>query len=368
MEVLISMFIVAIGLVSIASLIPVGGLQVQKANVEERKAELGMNAFREFQVRGMGTFSPTGNLPWLRDSGASYQPLNLTAPSFTDAPYLPPVAIDPVMIARSIKKYSPYDIDPTAQSELQYFPCSQSGTAPAVVMHRLSLSGFLQLLNNNSTNADVSRALCEAVFTATDDLVTSQPDDRSQPGTGALDSTSSKRDYEGHYSWMATLTPYYPTSTPVAPAPMDQYTLSVVAFSRRTLPPNPISMNSFDNSLVHEWMVGVQQPPGANPAPNIGGGDVTLIVPLTDDQVTAARPGNWLMLCRTDASLGRIFTWYRVVAAATDETTGNLQVTLAGGDWIWGDTSHPTYACLFDGAVAVYQKVIHLEGPSIWQQ
>ncbi len=54
MEVLISIGIMAIGMVSIASLLPVGGLQVERANIEERKAELGLNAYREFQICGMG--------------------------------------------------------------------------------------------------------------------------------------------------------------------------------------------------------------------------------------------------------------------------------------------------------------------------
>ena len=53
MEVLISIFIMAVGMVSIASLLPVGGIQVQKANVEEQKAMLGLNAQREFQIRGI---------------------------------------------------------------------------------------------------------------------------------------------------------------------------------------------------------------------------------------------------------------------------------------------------------------------------
>jgi hypothetical protein len=92
--------------------------------------------------------------------------------------------------------------------------------------------------------------------------------------------------------------------------------------------------------------------------------------------------------------------WYRVVAAGSitqsGTTTFSRQITLAGPDWepdpiaaqaanpsttsippsslTWpssvpaGSQNYNTYACIFDGAVAVYQRVIHLEGPSVWNQ
>jgi hypothetical protein len=88
--------------------------------------------------------------------------------------------------------------------------------------------------------------------------------------------------------------------------------------------------------------------------------------------------------------------WFRVVAASNISQSGSTysrQITLAGADWEpdptaanlanvfapytppsavnWGTVpfgaqNYNTYACLFDGAVAVYQRVIHLEGPSVW--
>ena len=54
LEVLIAIFIVAVGLLSIASLLPIGSIQLEKAGIEERKATLGINALRDFQTRGFG--------------------------------------------------------------------------------------------------------------------------------------------------------------------------------------------------------------------------------------------------------------------------------------------------------------------------
>ena len=74
MEVLISIGIMAIGLVSVASLLPVGGLQQQKANVEERKAQLVLNAVRDFHVRGMAAVRDPVNFPWVIARTNSAQP------------------------------------------------------------------------------------------------------------------------------------------------------------------------------------------------------------------------------------------------------------------------------------------------------
>ena len=151
---------------------------------------------------------------------------------------------------------------------------------------------------------------------------------------------------------------------------MDQFTLSVVIFYRRTLPASPKQGSPFDSTLVAEDWVSVAQPAGNPPPVNIGGGDITLTTP-NDTQASYARPGYWLALCRADTSAAyprapNILKWYRIVTAASD-SSNNLQMTLAGPDWIWGDTNHPTYACLFDGAVGCYERVIHLDGPSLWQ-
>ena len=116
-----------------------------------------------------------------------------------------------------------------------------------------------------------------------------------------------------------------------------------------------------------------------------GGGDVTLNISGSGFNQTNPNPlsfvkaGNWLMLCRNvkDANGNPypVFNWYRVVSAdLIDETaqTTTQNVTLAGPDWDFsatgGANAEPTYACLFDGVVAVYERTIKLEGASEWSQ
>ena len=77
----------AIGIVSVASLLPMGGLQAQKANVEERKSELVLNAVRDFHIRGMANPQT-----WIRPqpSGASYLPLKFNRNSTKTCSTCPP--------------------------------------------------------------------------------------------------------------------------------------------------------------------------------------------------------------------------------------------------------------------------------------
>jgi hypothetical protein len=351
MEVLISIFIMAIGMVSIASLLPVGGIQVEKANVEEQKAMLGLNAEREFQIRGMANAA----------NWAQYNSSNQKWVAYTGAgAYLPPLAIDPLMVGAVVTANAQ---DSATIENFPAYPTNLAGSYP--IMKRLTLAGAC---TPSSGFFAPNKALSDAIFRAADDVVASQPDDRSSPGTGQLTYDSSnnpvKRDFEGNYTWVATLTPYYPDQA--APVSGNQFTLSIVIFYRRVLAKPTATSQQED--YIHCMTAGSLTTEPTAGTVSYGGGDMNFGdgTVATEQQATLARPGNWVMLCRTNGSNPAIFKWYRIVTASIDNS-GNLGVTLAGPDWVWGGASSPTYACLFDGAVACYQRVIHLDGPSLWQ-
>src|SRR4051812_38883924 len=87
LEVLISMFILVVGLASIASLIPVGRYEIGEGTKADRAAALGQAAFREVKVRRLLDQSS-----WTTDRA------DTTGPSLNLAPtdQVPPVAIDPL--------------------------------------------------------------------------------------------------------------------------------------------------------------------------------------------------------------------------------------------------------------------------------
>jgi hypothetical protein len=412
LEVLICIGVVAIGLVSIAALIPVGGLQVQRANTEERKGTLGLNAFREFQIRGMGTIPTLPYLagltpaqilaiqqavqqqePWVAADGSPF--FSVDASGNWQASTNPPLAIDPLMIS-------------VAGSTVDRFPANAPSGAPT--LKRLALRSVYS-----------SPPASAAVFTAADDVVTNIPDDTSQIGTSTVDSTGNKHDFNGAFTWLVTLTPNFPptlesgTSPPATifmrpPQSSDQYTLSIVVFDRRILTtPVPANIDSGQEEIVQA----ISATPAAN---SVSGGEFMLADASgnASAKLSMVRPEQWLMLTRylpqaftyNDPVLGPQTVyypyleakWYRIVAVGDITQSGSTysrQVTLDGADWAadhtaantaspsasyiapanvaWGTVpvgfqNYNTYACLFDGAVGVFQKVIHLEGPSNWSQ
>ncbi len=251
-------------------------------------------------------------------------------------------------------------------AQLASFPATGTG---GPVMPRMTITSAATTAGSGYS---LNLPLAQAMFTLTDDLVVDQPDDRTLPGTGhmILDSSNKpiKRDYEGLYTWLATLTPQ--NGNTLGAVPMNQMLLSIVVFNRRLLA-IPTSGSG------QEEMVDVTDSSGNPPAAgtvNIGGGDLTLkdTTAQADAKLALAKPGNWMMLCRQDKDAAgnnyNIFKWYRIISAAEGSSSGTADVTLNGPDWVWGGPTYKTYACLFDGAVAVYQRVIHLDGPSVWSQ
>jgi hypothetical protein len=346
MEVLISIGIMAIGMLSIASLLPVGNVQVQRANTEERKAELGLNAYREFQVRGMS--NPAN---WTKANGstvtlAKYDPTTGTFSPARDDWNTPPLAIDPLMVA-------------VGTTAVDTFPAT---TVSGPSMKRLGLS-FAS-----------SRPLAEAVFTLTNELVTIQPDDRTSPAqfpsSTDLPEAAQRRPFEGNYTWLATLTPALYDPDSVTAATGKDYTLSIVIFANRRLQSTPDEYQVTATSAVTTGI-------------DVGGGDFTFS-DASSAKLDAVKANQWIMLCRnepwskpnaagvmTPQAPRPVFKWYRVSSFGDQSFASgkySMDVSLIGPDWNNGITG-TIYACIFDGAVGVYQRTIHLEDPSsIWNQ
>jgi hypothetical protein len=397
LEVLISIGVVAIGLVSIAALIPVGGVQVQKSNTQERTATLGLNAFREFQVRGMDTI-PTlpdpstltsaqttaiqNQGPWIcADGSPFFTVVSTPSGSIWNPATRPPLAIDPLMVA-------------VGGSAVDSFPANSPVGPP--LLKRLSLTSVYNITPN------AYRSLANAVFTAADDVINQLPDDASQAGSTALDANNIKRDSNGEFTWLATLAPTYADTASLNPAQMNQFTLSIVVFDRRVLTtPTPATEDQGQEEIVLAT--------SATPiVVSTNGGEFTLsddasTHPNASGKLSMVRPDQWIMLTRylpVAANSPPLVEakWFRVATVGNITQSGTIlsrQVTLAGADWepdptaastanplapyiaptsiTWGGVpaafqNYNTYACLFDGAVGVYQKVIHLEGPSVWNQ
>src|SRR5262249_41980511 len=117
------------------------------------------------------------------------------------------------------------------------------------------------------------KGLSEAIFRAADDVVSNKPDDRSMPATGQLDSAGAKRDFDGNYTWLATLTPYYSDAASVTPQAGNQFTLSIVIFYRRVI--STPTATSQQEDYIHCTAGGSTGTEPTTGTVNYGGGDLT---------------------------------------------------------------------------------------------
>ena len=349
LEVLISMFVLAIGIMGVAALIPAGRFEILQGAKADHAGMVGRAAFRELKVRGFlnpTALNPTTFLPFAwTDSGGTvtyqFDPTNLN-------PFNPPLFSPPGPPRSGIPDLA-VAIDPLGLiATFVEFPKGAKGTLP-LALNRVYPNDLFR----------ANHALADPIFRNGDDLVFTASTIKNAPSVQQMMGAGAKRASQGDYSWLATL-----VSEPNRPIPpltpsnglTGKVVVSVAVFYKR------------DFSIV------AGKAPGETIVPSVtflgsglGGGEVQLnFLPAT---IKAMKPGQWLMLAgqRPEPASSipikyyRYYRWYRVVAA--DVVNGTTQnVTLTGPDW---DYAHMdiTQAWIFDGLIAVYEKNMRLELP-----
>jgi len=342
LEVLISIFVLAIGLLGVAAVIPIGRFQIVETAKADRCGACGRAALRDVKIRRM--LDPTR---WVRVN-------NSTVATETTQLWGMSYAIDPLMIAHN-----------GGNGGIQGFPYS-GGMGP--VMERVTLR-----LNNQN----FQRAVFERIFTWQDDLVIPVPDEPSErprqmffhdsgagaawpplPGDGAAAGNPMFRQSAGNYSWMVTVTP----ATNEMGLPVSEghlYSVSVVVFYKRDfLFPPDAAEPAGERTVTVNFLGG-----------GWGGGDVLLqsANPIDLD----VKENEWLML-RGYHGMQAVFKWYRIAAVGeVDELKPKQRyVTLAGPDWrIDNDTDgtpDEATAAVCTGAIGVYSQVMELDWESLW--
>jgi hypothetical protein len=316
LEVLISIFVLAVGLLSVAALIPAGRHEIAQGSRLEYASMIGRAAFRDLKVRGM--LNPQ---TWRDATGNPLSP----------SPHVA-VAIDPLGVLANYGNDFAYN-PPALQPRLR----------------RITMPAFAQA------------AVADSVFRSSVDLITEENPTsnlpplqfwfrdpaNTDPATNHL-----RRASDGNYSWLATI-----VSDQTRPALVGKVTVSVAVFHKR------IVTTPGEGEYVARAIPASSTSSGIG----LGGGEVSLSgIPAAK----TIKPGDWIMLtAQRLASLGgRTFTydyyrWYRVVSAGNK--SGPFQnVTLAGTDWDETLLKAETWAYLFDNIVAVlavYEKNMTLE-------
>ena len=376
LEIMISIGVVGIGLIGVASLIPLAHYKAAQGVEEERKALFGKRAFREFFVRGFDRPGKglDGRLPdpslqrpnWIHFGGGSPQNIHDHQGKLLPQTY----CFDPHEIS--------YKISSGVPGAHHFFPNNTSLLihVPRVTVRAFNASSHYESLllqtppNPNALNQFVAAvsafsfldtAQADEIFRIRDDLVVIQPEGPDQlpiksylsegtPGSA----TATKAVTGGSFSWMATLVPERRLDFATARAYANRYVMSIVVFNQRDLSgtyreETVAQVNwalSFFSGPVKEVVINEVDPADINVPENVGVRDI--------------RAGDWIALMQNPVgtlppapvppgtpNIGNAIElrWYEVVAA--DETDGEFDVdrelSLSGGDWV-PNPAFPLYA------------------------
>ncbi len=345
-EVLVSMFILSVGLMGIASLLPIGQRQALLADQQDRLSSLGQNAVRSFRTRGLSNFQW-----WCTASGASVtQSSGAPNAVFQNGP----IFIDPLLTAAKGNAVS--QVPHTGTSRFLRFGIKTNPNSSA----NLTNYGVVG-------SGDAYRAQAEAIFMSRDDAAITPGTTPESASTAKFykggGSTDLRRDFDGEYSWAAMLTPTYVNNYPIGTAKGTPYAeqscqLHIVVFYRR-----PLSSLVDENKFYGRSIPREREVSAAITGGGIGGGEVTISTTASGYDLLVT-PGEYVLLFQPGSNY--FAQWYRVLGAQTFDPSSETsrQLTLTGPDWPAG-MNNPRMI-IFDGAVGVYTKSIRLEGPSMW--
>lgn len=367
-EVLWSMGIVAVGLLGVLILLPVAGHRLTQGQNADATDRLARNATRTFHVRGMRN----------RSNWIDRNPTNATINSGGA------VCIDPLGSFAIMEQAA---VNGTANPLVTFPAILPTGSEPRMRRITLRSNGVYPQAPPPTPpllpqNLEMRPEQAHRLFTARDDLNFDLPVDTAMPQQ--VFDANERRQAEGKYSWIATLTPKHGDSTSLSdPVYSDTYVLSVVVFVRRNVNssamfnhspgyPDAERLLSVTNFYSADPPFNLNPPPTASVALN--GGTVELTTrpgrPIEDLELTE---GNWILLSGNHPTLNTAtFRWYRVTTLESEPRIGPnndfvREVTLFGRDWDINLTSTPSAeATILTGVVAVHEKTIRLESTSMW--
>jgi hypothetical protein len=386
LEIMISIGVVGIGLIGVASLIPLAHYKASEGVREERKALFGKRAYREFFVQqfdhpgswlGNGQGSPywvwhTGQNPYDIYNGATGQVI-LQTYCFDPHWVAARMSLAQPVLSRTFPDDGPPDSLVPRITVLAYRPeilresLILHGGTPAVASSRTA--GFV------SNPSFMSLARADQIFRLQDDLIIETSDDPNDfPRQTYLSESSGgytaplpvKRLAHGGFSWMATLVPELNSvvspadASTIIPYLNNRYKLSIVVFNQRNLMGNfaeevvaQVAPNSLMTGAIKEIVINE-----IGPSPPV----------IENVGVRHIRAGDWIALIQKSVVLPPpqpIFTslvWYQVVS--TDEqasdTTMMRQLSLNGPDWN-PNASQPIYAIYLRNVETVLEKTVELQ-------
>ncbi|HEX4131636.1 MAG TPA: prepilin-type N-terminal cleavage/methylation domain-containing protein [Pirellulales bacterium] len=425
LEVLIAIMVLAVGLLGLASLLPVGSREMARANQADRVGAMGREAIRDLVVRG--ALNPTN---WLFANGAAavnvIASANGTVSSFvtppglaaTSVPPFAPIVLDPLMIATNTN----------SANVVQTFPYKLAtgntviNAAPPIA--RMTLRAM------PSATTSLSVALAERIFRSTDDVAFTLPNNNKlykpigsyEIGLPVVSASYiARRKWTGDISWFATIQPDIAEASPVlatlpvAPGweaeagsgalttgiagalQVRQFTVAVAACFKREIADVSTLNSTGPYTPTAERIATIYFPNATATNTTANASDAWLFAAdlnKPSDQAAAqqyltVQPDQWIMVTgQGTASNGGmsyvsgatpkpqvVLYWYRVRSASSDlipPSNSDVHawarlVRLEGPDWPLAPTGFTSgFATIVNGVVGVYQKTIVLDRTSAW--
>ncbi|MFZ5829976.1 MAG: type IV pilus modification PilV family protein [Planctomycetota bacterium] len=342
LEVLISSFVLSIGLLGVAALLPVGGLAIEKTNVSDRCGTAGRAALREMRVRRMLDWQS-----WSADP--DYTPIDVPgAPNRFDGDEITivPFVIDPLGVAR-------FD---TNTGNNEFDGCDLFGN----LLPRLSLA-------RNAAGNPLTPAQAEAIFVCSDDPLFQIPADVGYRPLGQYETSAGGLSTNpavgsaamvGNFSWFLTVFPsrlenfnYSSPFNPIQLKDQKQFQVSAVICYRR-------SFDMDGGAPTAEYWRDVSFP----------GGGWSGAVKLEDASgnnkpIEELRANEWVLL--VDDTNARQCAWYRVVSSSLGAgSPPEQQLTLMGPDW--HVSAADTRLIYVQGVVGVYTTMVDIDRDPLW--
>jgi prepilin-type N-terminal cleavage/methylation domain-containing protein len=273
-EILMTIFVLAIGLLGVAALMPVGSYQMQRGQVAQRVSEIGPSALDLVEASNMHSPSRWGlettppprfddikqhgsNNEWVRNAHTSDASVEAVAASGThllefirsyDATKLGQYHTPGTTAVSSgtndvaiVRRCEPFAIDPLYMYQVGMNPFVSAlndpyGTGDA--MPRITVSGV------------TSQAAAESIFQNDEDLIVVEDEDSGFPSGRAVwgpsNSNPVKAKSEGNYSWLATFSP----GEKATGSDPKQWTVSVAVFYKR-----PLGLRDNEGKNASQWTV-----------------------------------------------------------------------------------------------------------------
>lgn len=384
MEVLISIFVLSVGLLGIAALIPLGRFTIVEASKADRSGACGRAAIRDVKVRRLldrtawVDYAFNYILPCYDSTGTVKGPAtNTPNPLMPRVPALgawvdaeenrgwyTSYCIDPLLISRwpadgNLMRFpnhvQPNVITSTASGYTQYYP----------TMRRVTLRPLYSINSQQQQAAAAGFGPADRLFTWSDDLSFELPADRgqrprqflrfingtagtypplypSEPGSTATPTDLLSKMSDGAYSWIITVTPALSEMNQASAWPnrvnlpsRQLYNVSAVVFYKRLLE-RPIRPDA--NTVKPTERVALVETASPYNFPGYGGGDVVLRVRKADLAVPTPEyldvvPGTWILLAGqvpyTDVGptgtvgnpVANVFKWYKVESVGEVRTS-----------------------------------------------